>query len=192
MVYPAIYPEYAHQLPSLFVQATLAVLAALQLAYVFVIAASSVPRTRASLATAIVCLVSTVVFICLSELEHTRSPRPSHILTAYFFLSCLLDIIRARTLWMIADATLAAGLFTATLAMRGLVLFLEWSPKTHALIVLSASLRFQNGQILQHHNSRPSIEVHDSRVFSTHHHDVPTLYHISHQLFRRNPELFSG
>lgn len=34
---------------------------------------------------------------------------------------------------MIADATLAAGLFTATLAMRGLVLFLESSPKTHAL-----------------------------------------------------------
>jgi hypothetical protein len=111
----------------------LAVVAALQLAYVCVIAADSVPRTHASLATAIVCMVSTVVFICLSELEHTRSPRPSHILTAYFLLSCLLDIIRARTLWMINGATLAAALFTATLAMRGLVLVLESSPKTHAL-----------------------------------------------------------
>jgi ATP-binding cassette, subfamily C (CFTR/MRP), member 1 len=49
------------------------------------------------------------------------------------FLSCLLDIIRVRTLWMITDATLAAALFTATLAVRGLVLLLESSPKTHAL-----------------------------------------------------------
>lgn len=34
---------------------------------------------------------------------------------------------------MITDATLAAGLFTAILAARGLVLFLESAPKTKAL-----------------------------------------------------------
>lgn len=111
----------------------MAVIGALQLAFLAAIAGKSVPRTRASLAAAIVYLLSTIVFMCLSELEHTRSPRPSHILTGYFFLSCLLDIIRARTLWMINDATLGAALFTATLIIRALALFLESSPKARSL-----------------------------------------------------------
>ncbi|KUI53705.1 ABC transporter C family member 3 [Cytospora mali] len=112
---------------------TLLVVAALELSQVCVVASHSVPKTRASLAAAIIYLVSTVVFVCLSELEHTRSPRPSYILSTYFLVSCILDIIRARALWIIADAKLAAALFTATLMMRALVLFLESSPKTHAL-----------------------------------------------------------
>ena len=106
---------------------------ALELSQVCLVASHSVPTTRASLSAAIIYVVSTVVFALLSELEHTRSPRPSYILSTYFLVSCLLDTIRARTLWIVVDANLAAALFTATLVMRALVLFFESSPKTHAL-----------------------------------------------------------
>ncbi|XP_044721310.1 ABC transporter domain-containing protein [Hirsutella rhossiliensis] len=91
--------------PSLLYYSKLAVLVALLtvqlLLLVLLCVPGLVPKTRASILAA--ALVLCVGFLCLalSHLEHLKSVRPSALLSLYFGLTLLLDLVRARTLWAI-------------------------------------------------------------------------------------------
>lgn len=83
-------------------------------------------------------LVSALVIVALSYLEHERSVRPSTVLCVYLLLSILFDIAQCRTLWLLQrhgqqDALLPA-LFSAQLANKVLLLLVESLGKTRYLV----------------------------------------------------------
>ncbi|KAK0711601.1 ATPase-like protein [Lasiosphaeris hirsuta] len=87
-------------------------------------------------------LVSGLCLSAVSHLEHSRSPRPSHLLTAYLTLTTLLDVAQARTVWLVSPHTNAevtfARLFTAAVAAKAVLVVLEASHK-------SRWIRWDNG-----------------------------------------------
>jgi ATP-binding cassette, subfamily C (CFTR/MRP), member 1 len=82
-------------------------------------------QTRATVPNAAVTLVASLGLCLLSWLEHSRTIRPSFLLTTFLLLSVLLEAARARTLWMLsADHTIPA-LFVSTVVLRLLMAALE-------------------------------------------------------------------
>lgn len=89
-------------------------------------------------------LVSALLAILLSVLDHSRSPRPSVLLNIYLPLTLLLDAAQARTLFLSSgensEFTYSAT-FTAAVAVKAGVLLLEarqksrwvtWDAKKHS------------------------------------------------------------
>lgn len=73
----------------------------------------------------------------LSAVEHGRSPRPSELLTSYLFLSLLLDVTQARTLYLssvIAAERTYSNLFTAAVVLKSIILVLESQQKSKWII----------------------------------------------------------
>lgn len=69
----------------------------------------------------------------VSHLEHSRSPRPSIVLTAYLSLSILLDAAQIRTLWLASasgDEKVFTKLFTTAFSIKLLIALLEAQQKT--------------------------------------------------------------
>lgn len=69
----------------------------------------------------------------LSFLDHSRSPRPSILLSFYLFLTVLFDVAETRTFWL-ASGTKAeltyTSVFTAAMALKVVILLLEAQHKT--------------------------------------------------------------
>jgi hypothetical protein len=108
-------------------------LAALQLALLVLWTSPAATRTRASLAAAALTPISTLAFSLLSFLEHSRTVRPSSLLTFFLLLTLLFDIVHTRTLWMRRGDGVDRGLAylsAATVVVKGTVLALEASRKT--------------------------------------------------------------
>lgn len=114
-------------------------LGALQLATV--ILWSTLPstyRTSASLAAAILSLVTTVGLGLLSYTEHVRTVRPSSLLSVFLFTTLLFEIARARTLWLLSELDsnqnqFIAYVFTASVAIKAIILVAEAAEKRHFL-----------------------------------------------------------
>lgn len=107
---------------------------ALDLTLALVIALlSSVRATSASTAVSAVGIVSSLAFLWLAATEHVRSPHPSAILTLYLLASIPLDILRARTLWILDDSVVAA-IFTTRLVLKAWLFALEVKEKRESLI----------------------------------------------------------
>ncbi|KAK1997544.1 ABC transporter [Colletotrichum falcatum] len=73
-------------------------------------------------------LLASLCMIVLSYAEHSRSARPSMLLTGYIFLQILFDVAQVRTSWLMAEtfsSQLFARLFTASLAVKVVILFVE-------------------------------------------------------------------
>ncbi|KAI6785036.1 uncharacterized protein J7T54_008130 [Emericellopsis cladophorae] len=92
------------------------------------IASLSIPSEVLRLAVAIVVLL-------LSFGEHTRSPRPSILLGCFLFLTLLFDIVRARTIWLVAAqgdhySSTVARVSVALTALKGVILLLEAQHKS--------------------------------------------------------------
>lgn len=71
--------------------------------------------------------------IVLSIIDHSRSPRPSILLSFYLTVTLLLDAAQARTLFLSADEkpeVIYSGLFCATVVLKVLILILEAKQKT--------------------------------------------------------------
>lgn len=95
------------------------------------LATQNVPRTRFSIPSVALNLFAALAFCPLSHFEHTRSVKPSSILTLYLLFSCLFDVARTRTLWTIEGNVLIAGLFTTTVPVKFCILLLEcWENET--------------------------------------------------------------
>ncbi|KAI5924949.1 ATPase-like protein [Camillea tinctor] len=80
-----------------------------------------------------VSLASSLSIIILSPLEHSRSPRPSILLTAFLFITILFDISRARTLFFASvsyNDTIFWRLFITSLVYKGFLIILESYHKT--------------------------------------------------------------
>ncbi|KAF3019761.1 hypothetical protein E8E14_010934 [Neopestalotiopsis sp. 37M] len=77
--------------------------------------------------------VAATFMIVLSFFEHSRSPRPSILLSSYLFVTLLFDIAKTRTFWL-ASATRSehtyTSVFTAATAVKASLLLLEARHKT--------------------------------------------------------------
>ncbi|TVY56754.1 ABC transporter FUM19 [Lachnellula cervina] len=77
-------------------------------------------------------VLSGICVIVLSVFENNRSPRPSVLLSGYLSLTVLFDATEARTFWLSSTTTLEERftiLFTTTVAVKVVLLFLESRPK---------------------------------------------------------------
>lgn len=87
-------------------------------------------RTKASVTAAALGLVSSVLFVALSLLEHSKSLHGSVLLNVYLLFSILFDATRARTLWNMSFAASITIPFTVSLGLKILILSLEEINKT--------------------------------------------------------------
>lgn len=92
-------------------------------------AVGSVQVTSLFIASSVLKLVSAVLMVVLSVVDHSKSPRPSVLLNSYLFLTLLLDAAQARTLFLSSDDKKAeiaySSVFTATVALKVGILLLE-------------------------------------------------------------------
>lgn len=73
----------------------------------------------------------------LSYLEHARAPRPSILFNAFLFITILLDVSQARTLWLAsgnADEITFSRIFTCGLAFKAVILVLESQSKARWIV----------------------------------------------------------
>lgn len=71
--------------------------------------------------------------ITLSLIDHSKSPRPSVLLSSYLFLTLLLDATQARTLFLSSDQkpeVTYSSIFCAALALKATILLLEAQRKS--------------------------------------------------------------
>lgn len=85
-------------------------------------------RNQISIAQASIGVIGSLASTVLAYHEHRASIRPSFVLGAYLFLTSMLDLPLARTLWT-RGSTAMAIVFTASLAAKIVLLCLEELPK---------------------------------------------------------------
>ena len=101
----------------------------LQIANLVLWGTERAPRTRTSIAAAVLSVADVVAMGALLHAEHFRSPRPSTLLTFYLSISILFDIASVRTLFL-RDGTAAIGATSTAVIVAKLVLVaLEETPK---------------------------------------------------------------
>lgn len=82
--------------------------------------------SRTAMAAASLSFLACLGLLWLSSVEHTRSARPSDIISVFTLISIILDVPQARTLWLRHRSdTAVAATFTACLAIKIGILFLE-------------------------------------------------------------------
>ncbi|KAL3958373.1 hypothetical protein ACCO45_006535 [Purpureocillium lilacinum] len=112
----------------------------LQLALLVLWSHDEVNRTRASLPLAVLNVIVAIQLVVLSWMEDGRSIRPSSMLSSYLAITVVLDIAQARTLWLRRLNTPIAAVFTATVAVKAVMLLLESRKKTRYLKQAHADL----------------------------------------------------
>ena len=82
--------------------------------------------SRIAVAAASLSFLACLGLLWLSSVEHMRSAKPSDIISVFILISIILDIPQARTLWLRHRSdTAVAATFTACLAIKIVILFLE-------------------------------------------------------------------
>ncbi|KAJ5727035.1 ABC transporter integral membrane type 1 [Penicillium malachiteum] len=104
-------------------------LVGIQLALVCLWGDPSAKITRATIGSSVVTLLAYVVLGALSQYEHTRTVKPSTINAGYLFLSSLLSLAEARTLYFIHTSPLIPILYSVGLGIRVVTLGVESIPK---------------------------------------------------------------
>jgi hypothetical protein len=102
----------------------------LQVALLIFWALPTSARTSASIPAAALDLLLLLGATILSPLEHRSSIRPSAVLSAYLFITIILDIAVTRTLWLAVANNAIPGIFTTRLALKVVILVLESLTKT--------------------------------------------------------------
>ncbi|PHH93023.1 hypothetical protein CDD83_2133 [Cordyceps sp. RAO-2017] len=105
--------------------AVASVLLALQIVLLALWSRHGQNRTRASLPSAVLNLIVALQLMALSWMEDGRSVRPSSFLCGYLFLTSILDLAQARTLWLRRLDTPIAAVFTASVLVKAIMLLLE-------------------------------------------------------------------
>ncbi|KAK8859863.1 multidrug resistance-associated [Apiospora arundinis] len=112
----------------------ISVYTALQVA-LLVLATKTSLRTKATLASAALSLVTGLGLAVLSHLEHAKSIRPSFIINSYLITTIIFDIARVRTQWLSQrSANAIAGVLTASLASKCVMVILESIGKQSLLL----------------------------------------------------------
>lgn len=125
-------------------QGAIAIYAVLELSLLVMAAIPSFHATGISLAASVLKLVSAVLMMTLSVVDHSRSPRPSVLLNTYLCLTLLLDAAQARTLFLSSTGKperTYSSLFSTAMALKAVILLLEakqksswvhWNEKDHS------------------------------------------------------------
>ncbi|KAI9745821.1 MAG: hypothetical protein M1818_000502 [Claussenomyces sp. TS43310] len=111
----------------------LAVIAVLQLVLLALWALPSAKTTQTTIGTAALSFVASTTLCFLSHFEHTRTIRPSSYLNVFLFLSTILDLPRARTLYFIDGNKNVAITFTVLVVLRALLIIPESTSKVGLL-----------------------------------------------------------
>jgi ATP-binding cassette subfamily C (CFTR/MRP) protein 1 len=82
-------------------------------------------QSRTSVAAAALSFIAISILAVLSTFEHSRSIRPSSVINVYIFLSTILDLAQARTLWLLSANRSLAVVFTTCIAFNIILLILE-------------------------------------------------------------------
>lgn len=82
---------------------------------------------------AAISLVSVIFVSILSPAEHAKSLRPSTVLTLYLLTTCLCDAIRARSLWLAGNVSLAAVFLSAVGVEFCLLIMESWEKSAFIL-----------------------------------------------------------
>ncbi|KAF4994703.1 hypothetical protein FGRMN_5618 [Fusarium graminum] len=124
----------AHQAPCVGLELSLVILATI----------GSFNATSIFIASSVLKLISALLMILLSLIDHRKSLRPSVLLNSYLFLTLLLDVAQARTLfttWTVKPELVYSSIFAATIAVKLCILLLEaqrkskwviWDEKEHS------------------------------------------------------------
>ncbi|KAG8156791.1 hypothetical protein KVR01_013396 [Diaporthe batatas] len=105
----------------------------LELSLVILVAVGSFHVTSVFIASSVLKLVSALFMITLSVIDHSKSPRPSVLLSSYLFLTLLLDATQARTLFLSSDQkpeVTYSSIFCAAIALKAGILLLEAQRKS--------------------------------------------------------------
>lgn len=81
--------------------------------------------TRATVPSAVLSFLASVVVLFLSRFEHSRAVRPSSLLIAYLLVSVAFDAVQVRTLFLRHDESSILGLFTTNVALKLILLLFE-------------------------------------------------------------------
>ena len=101
----------------------------LQTSLLVLYVAAGAPKTRLSITCASLAIVAYSILLLVSYLEHTRSVRPSTLLCTFLGGSILLDLARARTLFLIPGGRTIANVFLASYVIKVVMLCLEAAEK---------------------------------------------------------------
>lgn len=84
-------------------------------------------RTRASVPAAVLSFIAAIAYLLLSWWEHVRTVRPSFEIEMYLFSATLLNLARARTLWMLLQkhSTAIPVVFTVSLVVQAVGILCE-------------------------------------------------------------------
>ncbi|OBT65097.1 hypothetical protein VE03_05221 [Pseudogymnoascus sp. 23342-1-I1] len=116
----------------------------LELSLLILVAVGSFHVTSMFIASSVLKLVSALLMITLSLVDHSKSPRPSVLLNSYLFLTLLLDAAQARTLFLSSGdkpELTYSSIFSAAIALKVGILVLEaqrkakwvsWDEKDHS------------------------------------------------------------
>lgn len=117
-------------------QFAIIVLVATQLALLIAWSVTPVLKSHnaAAIPAAAIAVVASLALLLLSSIEHTRSIRPSDSINVFLLFSLLFDIPQAQTLWTQAESPVIPSIFTASLTLKALVLYIEARSKRNYLI----------------------------------------------------------
>jgi hypothetical protein len=88
-------------------------------------------RTKVSIPATVLSLSAGLSLIVTSHLEHTKSIRPSFLITGFLLATLLSDIARVRTQWVLQNHVALAGILTASVAVKLTMLVLEaWEKRS--------------------------------------------------------------
>lgn len=107
--------------------------AVLELSLLVLAAVGSFHATGLFIAASTLKLVAALFMVTLSFLDHSKSPRPSVLLSSYLFLTLLLDTAQARTLFLSSDDRAEftySTIFVTTVGIKVALLLLEACQKT--------------------------------------------------------------
>lgn len=125
-------------------QCTITTYVGLELSLLILVAVGSFHVTSIFIASSVLKLISALFMVTLSVVDHSKSPRPSVLLSSYLFLTLLLDAAQARTLFLSSDQkpeVTYSSIFCAAIALKAGILLLEaqrksrwvrWDGKEHS------------------------------------------------------------
>ena len=125
-------------------QGAITAYAGLELALLILVVVGSFNVTDILISASVLKLVSALLMITLSVVDHSRSPRPSVLLTIYLSLTLLLDATQARTLFLSSGDKpefTYSSIFSAAITLKAGILLLEakqksawvlWDEKEHS------------------------------------------------------------
>ncbi|EFX04947.1 ABC multidrug transporter [Grosmannia clavigera kw1407] len=108
--------------------------AVLSLALVVIISiqtSHALVQGRLSLVAASLGFIAALTLVLLSYQEHARSPRPSILIVTYLAITCLFDVAKTRTLWLLFDGpSPLAAISTVMVALKVVMILVKSQNKT--------------------------------------------------------------